>query len=168
MDLLVLESSNDDPVVRSSVKGITTVSVPNQKTPSGQMTPISHVSTNASIASNSSTISNKTVVAPPADKDEKILYPFRIRHLGRSENYTLFAPSALNRQEWCDAIMQAKTKHAASLYAQNAEPFRLRVMADVAFGCDLQPSGPKTPLIEGTPLWRALREIEEQYKNAGP
>lgn len=92
------------------------------------------------------------------------MYPFRIKHLGKSELYTLYAPSAQNRQDWCEAIIEAKTRHAASLYLQNAEPFRLRVLADTAFGYEGAATGNRSIVIKGTPLDRAIKEAESRYE----
>ncbi|KAK7564918.1 CNH domain-containing protein [Phyllosticta citricarpa] len=177
MDLLVLESSNDDPVVRSSVKGVSSVSTASTRPESrlragsnASPAPLSHASTNSSLNSGlTSSSANKgmvvnTVLESP--KDEKIMYPFRIKHLGK-EVYTLFAPSAQNRQEWCEKILEAKTRHAASLFAQNAEPFRLRVMADAAFAYDGGSAGSSSITIKGTPLDRAIDEVENRYANTG-
>lgn len=105
-----------------------------------------------------------TVLESP--KDEKIMYPFRIKHLGK-EVYTLFAPSAQNRQDWCDKILEAKTKHAAALFAQNAEPFRLRVMADSAFAYEGGTGGSQSITIKGTPLDRAIDDVEKLFANTG-
>jgi hypothetical protein len=168
MDLLFLESSDDDPVIRSAVKGISTVSSTNKapllSNPSSSS--LTTTSTNSSLSSTNSMSSSKTV-STPSSEDQKLLYPFRVRHLGKTEVYTLFASSFQNRQEWCDSIRLAKTRHAASLFAQNAEPFRLRVMADTAFGCDISSQSPKSTLIEGTPLWRSIREVEDMFHGSG-
>ncbi|KAK5055653.1 Rho guanine nucleotide exchange factor, partial [Cryomyces antarcticus] len=94
-----------------------------------------------------------------AKDSEKTMYPFRIKHLGK-EVYTLFAPSASNRQDWCDKIILAKTKHAAALFAQNAEPFKLRVIADSAFAYETVSGGSKGITIKNTPLDRAVQEVE--------
>ena len=66
---------------------------------------------------------------------------------------------------WCAKIIAAKTRHAASLNKQNAEPFRLRVIADTAFGYDAMSGTGKSILIEGTPLDRAIREVENRYRD---
>lgn len=99
------------------------------------------------------------------DSEGKILYPFRVKHLGH-EVYTLFASSAQSRQDWCDKIIEAKTRHAKALHAQNAEPFRLRAMADSAFSYD-SISGVGKYVggvhIRGTPLDRAIRELENTF-----
>lgn len=187
MELLILESTDDDPVVRSSVKGIGSVSNVVAKTgqntnlartgssqsPGGLGT-LTHSSTSASLVSISTNSSGKTLLPAAVEgssmskeKDEKAMYPFRIKHLGK-ETYTLFAPTAAFRKEWCDKIIEAKTEHAASLFAQNAEPFRLRVMADSAFAYDTHTIGQKTIMIKGTPLSRAIKEVEKAYANAGP
>jgi hypothetical protein len=97
------------------------------------------------------------------------MYPFRIKHLGKSEVYTLYAPSAQNRQDWCDKILEAKTRHAASLFEQNAEPFRLRVMADTAFAYDVMAAVSQRSVVsvKGTPLDRAIRESDKIYGAGG-
>lgn len=172
MGLLVLESTNDDPAVKSSVKGIATVApAPIRGGDSrGNGNSINNASTNNSLASVNSASSGRTMIPTTVlenPKDEKILYPFRIKHLGKSDIYTLYAPSAQNRQDWCDKIIEAKTKHAASLYAQNAEPFRLRVLADTAFAYNEQTYSPGNVRIKGTPLDRAIREVETQHSKKG-
>jgi hypothetical protein len=113
--------------------------------------------------------SGKTMVATTVldnGKDEKIMFPFRLKHLGK-ETYTLFAPSAQNRAEWCDKLIIAKTKHAAALFTQNAEPFRLRVMADAAFAYENAIPLQKSITIKGTPLDRSIEEVEKLFSNAG-
>lgn len=163
MDLLVLESTNDDPVVKSSVRGISTVTPPQAARGAhggGGLgpNPLTHTSSATSLVPT-------TVLESP--KDDKILYPFRIKHLGKSGSYTLYAFSAQNRADWCDMIIEAKTKHAAALYEQNAEPFRLRVLADTAFA-NGDTAGAKGVTIEGTPLDRAIKSVEERYSGPGP
>ncbi|GAB7362868.1 hypothetical protein MBLNU230_g3170t1 [Neophaeotheca triangularis] len=177
MDLLVLESTKDDPVQKSSyVKGITSVTtvtprgVPVPTDPSGMGRPnsnqggapaLQHTSTGASAHS-------LHAVTSLGDKDsDRIMYPFRIKHLGR-ETYTLFAPTENARRDWCTKIIEAKTKHAAALHAQNAEPFRLRVMADSAFRYETVGDKPsRSVLIPGTPVHRAIKEVEQRFKNTG-
>lgn len=176
MGLLVLESTNDEPVVRSSVNklglgGPTTVKqTPNSGPRPGQLAHNNSTLSTGSVGS----AAGKMIANSPSDaSSDKIMYPFRIKHLGKSiksdENtYTLYAPSAQNRQDWCDKIILAQERHAASLHAQNAEPFRLRVMADTAFGYDVVSNVPKPIAIRGTPLDRAIKEVEAVFQNAGP
>jgi hypothetical protein len=95
--------------------------------------------------------------------NDKVIYPFRVKHLGNTE-YLLFASSPQIRQEWCEKIVEAKTKHAASLMAQNAEPFRLRIMADTAFAYSDTVFSPRSTVIKGTPLDRAIREIDVAFE----
>lgn len=180
MDLLVLESEDDDPVVRSAVKGIAAVSTVAGKggadsrltrgtTNSPGPGTLQHTNTSTSFGSANTGGSGKTMVNNTVlnnDKDEKIMYPFRIKHLGK-ETYTLFAPSATNRAEWCDKLIIAKTKHAAALFAQNAEPFRLRVMADAAFAYESAMPAQKSITIKGTPLDRSIDEVEKLFVNQG-
>lgn len=98
---------------------------------------------------------------PMSDTEGRILYPFRVKHLGH-EVYTLYATSARDRMEWCTALLAAKTNHAKALFSQNAEPFRLRVLADAAFsyeGSSLYARTSSVP-VKGTPLDRAIEDIE--------
>ncbi|KAL1622684.1 Rho guanine nucleotide exchange factor [Neofusicoccum ribis] len=179
MDLLVLESSDDDPVVKSSVKGVATVAGnvrPDSRLRAGSSASpapgsLSHVNTGSSMGSTLTTNSSSksmmvTTTVLDSPKDERIMYPFRVKHLGK-EVYTLFAPSAQNRQDWCDKILEAKTKHAAALFVQNAEPFRLRVMADSAFAYENPSAGSQSVTISGTPLDRAIDDVEKLFSHTG-
>lgn len=80
--------------------------------------------------------------------------------------YTLNAPTEQNRRVWCDKIIEAKTKHAASLYAQKAEPLNLNVLADTAFEYGTLTNPTKRIVINGTPLERALRGWEARHDHA--
>jgi hypothetical protein len=176
MDLLVLESEDDDPVVRSNLKGIAPVNLNNRIAPGAGRTSSSpgpgslqHTATSNSMGSTSTGMSGKTMVTNTNlenPKDEKILYPFKVKHLGK-ETYTLYAQTAANRAEWCDKLIIAKTRHAAALFAQNAEPFRLRVMADAAFAYDSVMPTQKGITIKGTPLDRSIEEVEKLFANSG-
>lgn len=178
MDLLVLESTDDDPVQKSSLKGIGAVGAVTTKVPTGRPLvtnqsgsagpgTLTHTNTASSVASVGTTASGKgfvpaTTLDSPSDS-EKVMFPFRVKHLGKSDVYTLYAPTAQNRQEWCEKIIEAKTRHAASLFRQNAEPFRLRVIADTAFAYDTMSGTPTPIVIKGTPLDRAIREVGNMF-----
>ncbi|KAK1701044.1 CNH domain-containing protein [Colletotrichum godetiae] len=170
MPLLFLDSMNDDPI--SKQKGITAPlaraggagSDPrlNRIATNGTERPgLEHVATSSSIGSTSAARLTPTMSNDP---EGKILYPFKIKHLGH-ETYTLYATSAQSRAEWVEKIIEAKTRHAKALFSQNAEPFRLRVLADSAFVYDAASAVGRQPgvPIRGTPLDRAVREIEEVY-----
>jgi hypothetical protein len=98
------------------------------------------------------------------------MYPFRIKHLGKSEVYTLYASTPQNRQEWCEKIILAKERHAAALFAQNSEPFRLKVLADSAFASDpVLGVGRNIGIsIKGTPLDRSVKDMEREYGRKRP
>ena len=164
MDLLVLDSINDDPIVKSSVKSVTTLSKPANA--ANRPDTLVHMNTATSAISTSSgkSLVTTNVLDSP---NEKVLYPFKVKHLGKTEVYTLYAFSAQSRAEWCDKIIEAKTRHAASLYAQGAEPFKLRVLADTAFGFDSQSGGPRVVVIKGTPLDRAIEECDRSFYGTG-
>ncbi|EED12932.1 Rho guanyl nucleotide exchange factor, putative [Talaromyces stipitatus ATCC 10500] len=163
MDLLVLESTNDDPVIKSSVRGVSTITPPTAAAAAARGAGPGTLATAGTANSAASFVASTSL---ENSKDDKILYPFKVKHLGKMPTYTLFAPSAQNRQDWCQKITEAKTRHASSLFAQNAEPFRLRVLADAAFTYSEAP-GAKTVMIKGTPLDRAIREVEARYASIG-
>lgn len=181
MDLLMLESADDDPIVKSTMKGIAvgtattkaTVTAPdpriirqNSSLPGKPGSPMP----GATLTQSQTTGAQPTMVTAtalePAVSQENTLYPFRVRHLGK-EVYTLFAATSGARKEWADKIIEAKTRHAASLFAQNAEPFRLRVIADTAFTLDQAVPSQKGVTIKGTPLHRAIEEVERTYASSG-
>lgn len=179
MDLLILESVNDPAVQkRDYVKGITSVrDVTGRTTSSPDPSTMTRTATNQTTGPNglqhvntgASAASIQTVTSLGEGKDqERIMYPFKVKHLGR-ETYTLFAPTEQARRDWCTKITEAKTKHAAALYNQNAEPFHLRVMADSAFVFDaFGNSGVgRAPVIKGTPVDRAVKEVELRFKDTG-
>lgn len=178
MDLLVLETTDEDPVVKSKLGAVTTKVQPSRPSvsmagPNGSTGPgtLAHTNTGTSMASVTTVGSAKTMVTSTAldspTDSEGVLYPFRIKHLGKDDVYTLYASTAQNRQEWCEKIIEAKTRHAASLFQQNAEPFRLRVIADTAFANDAMSAGPRSIVIRGTPLERAIREVENTFATSG-
>jgi len=182
MDLLVLESTNDDPVIRNAANrlGIAGPATTAKDTTRGRhntstgMPTLSHTNTSSSIGSTATAPGRLVTSLPDSNaRDDRVLYPFRIKHLGNptrvqktdDNTYILYAPSAANRKDWCDKIILAKEKHAASLHAQNAEPFRLNVIADCAFGYDSAAAAaqPKPIKVHGTPLDRAISEVEKRY-----
>ncbi|KAL2262140.1 hypothetical protein VTK26DRAFT_2340 [Humicola hyalothermophila] len=167
MPLLFLESMNDDPVAKQK-----SLTAPLTRTAvaAGTATPLNKVVSNGSerpgldhSGTGSSVAAVSRLTSAGAD-DGKIIYPFKIKHLGH-EIYTLYASTAQERAAWCSAIIEAKTRHARALHAQNAEPFRLRVISDGAFAYDsVSPFGRQPSVsIRGTPLDRAIRDMEKVY-----
>lgn len=168
MPLLFLESTNDEPIQRQ--KGITTT-LARTTTASASNTQLSKVATGGSgkpSLDHVSTSSSLNTLTPSGSNDDsRILYPFRVKHLGH-EVYILYATSSRDRFEWCNRIIDAKTNHAKALHQQNAEPFRLRVLADAAFHYDGSSIYARTSSVpvEGTPLDRAIKDIESVLGSA--
>lgn len=169
MPLLFLECMRDEPVMKQ--KGLTALpsrtAIANNSSiglnfvTNGDRPGVVHTDTGGSLASlNSITRITNTATGGGGE----VLYPFRVKHLGH-EVYTLYAASQQDRETWCSKIIEAKTQHARALHAQNAEPFRLRVLADGAFQYDSISAIGKAPgvPIKGTPLDRSMREIEKIY-----
>lgn len=176
MPLLFLESMHDEPVTKQ--KGLAAPLTRTAAT-AGSGTQLNKIASNggdrpglehSATSSSMGSLTTVTRLTSSGVDDGKIIYPFRIKHLGH-EIYTLYASSALDRSEWCKAIVDAKTRHAEALHAQNAEPFRLRVLSDGAFAYDSYSTFGRQPgvPISGTPLDRAIRGMEEVYgKGRGP
>ncbi|KAK3693972.1 CNH domain-containing protein [Podospora appendiculata] len=170
MPLLFLESLNDDPVTKQ--KGLT-APLTRTAAATGSGTQLNKVASNGvdrpglehtATGSSMGSLNTVTRLTSGSTDDSKIIYPFRIKHLGH-EIYTLYASTAQDRAAWCSAIIEAKTRHARALHAQNAEPFRLRVLSDGAFAYDSTSILGRQPgvSIRGTPLDRAIREMEQVY-----
>ncbi|KAH8882637.1 hypothetical protein GQ53DRAFT_831291 [Thozetella sp. PMI_491] len=171
MPLLFLESKDDDPVTKQ--KGLATplartTAVTGSGTQlnkvlssSSDRPALEHTATSSSLGSLNNAVTRLT---PSSSKDENILYPFRVKHLGH-EVYTLYALTQQDRLRWTKSIVEAKTAHARALHAQNAEPFRLRVLSDGAFSYDTVTAAGRQPgvAIRGTPLDRSIREMEKVY-----
>ncbi|TGZ78284.1 hypothetical protein EX30DRAFT_343349 [Ascodesmis nigricans] len=186
MELLVLESTDDEPVIRGAANKFG-LAAPTTQAKVDLRGRHNTVGSAPQLPGNSSSASLQTIATAPvrlgsssAENDARLLYPFRIKHLGNparfakadDNTYILYAPSAQNRKDWCDKIIYAKEKKAASLHAQNEEPFRLRVLADSAFAVEpsyVAPGQSSRPVkIRGTPLDRAIQDVERRYENDGP
>ncbi|KAH7218862.1 CNH domain-containing protein [Fusarium oxysporum] len=163
MPLLFPESVNDEPVQKQ--KGIT---APLGRTiaASASSTQLNKVSSNTGRpglehAATNSSLGLSLTTTGSSDTEGKILYPFKVKHLGY-EVYTLYASSAKDRADWCNMIIETKTRHAKALFSQNAEPFRLRVLADAAFHYDTASMYTRFPSVpvKGTPLDQAIQELE--------
>ncbi|EXM35281.1 hypothetical protein FOTG_01778 [Fusarium oxysporum f. sp. vasinfectum 25433] len=163
MPLLFPESINDEPVQKQ--KGIT-APLGRTTAAAASSTQLNKVSSNTGRpglehAATNSSIGSGLTPTGSNDTEGKILYPFKVKHLGH-EVYTLYASSAKDRADWCNMIIETKTRHAKALFSQNAEPFRLRVLADAAFHYDTASMYARFPsvAVKGTPLDRAIHELE--------
>lgn len=118
LDLLVLESCSDDPVSKSSTKFGAGV-----------------------FSTGAATTTGTTLQASQSQVDsvgDDLLYPFRVTHLGQAgATYTLYAHCSADRDKWHSAIVSAKKRHYFTVHSIHSEPFRLRVLSDVAFGYDV-------------------------------
>lgn len=161
MPLLFLESVNDEPIQRQ--KGIT-APLARTATASASSTQLNKVTSNGSgrpVLEHSATGSTISGSLTPTVEEGRILFPFRVKHLGH-EVYVLYANSARDRETWCNHLIEAKTNHARALISQNAEPFRLRVLADAAFAYDsssVYARAASVP-VRGTPLDKAISDLE--------
>lgn len=156
MQMLVLEGMHDDPLLRSPVPGFGAAAAAVARLTRAQSFPVEN--TNLNIASSG------ILSAAKPEEDTRLLYPFRIKHLGKPESYTLYAPTAVNQRDWCEKIIEAKERHVATLLAKNAEPFQLRVLASQSFRYSMASSTRRQSgvPIRGSSLDRAIRAMERQ------
>lgn len=173
--MLVLESIDGEAVTKSSSSklGMGTFTNNISSSPDGKkltlLPPTSPVSpTKSNSAQNNSPQSpggDGTAVTALQDPEKEVMYPFRITHLGSGSHgatsFTFYAPSNLDRERWKDSVINAKQEYSSAVYALNAEPFRMKVLAGYAFGYEPAVS-PKLPVFApGTALDRALQQAEE-------
>lgn len=90
------------------------------------------------------------------DPEKDVMFPFRVSHLGNGRpSFTFYAPSNMDRERWKEAIISAKQEYSSSIYALNAEPFRMRVLAGYAFGYE-QSIAPRLPVFAPVRHWIEL------------
>jgi hypothetical protein len=103
IQLLVLESTNDDPVIKSSVKSVGAVTTGKKTTANTQNSRLNQIATHdlelqntLEYAQSNNSVSVIPSVrepgsAPSNDADPMLMYPFRLKHLGNPDvtPYTL-------------------------------------------------------------------------------
>lgn len=163
MDLLVFETADAEAVAKSSASKIGVGTFTHSTSPEVVATKRTGAGANPNANADPSSV---TVLS---EADKEVLYPFKITHLGRNgTSYTLYASSNLDRQHWKDAIIGAKTAYSSAVYAMNAEPFRVKVLTQHAFGYD-GASTPKLPVFApGTAIDRALQESNKEFAGTSP
>ncbi|KIM99792.1 hypothetical protein OIDMADRAFT_181170 [Oidiodendron maius Zn] len=147
---------HDDPLVRSPVPGFGAAAAAVARLTRAQSFPVENTNLNSA--------SDGILSAVKPEEDTRLLYPFRIKHLGKPESYTLYAPTAANQRDWCEKIIEAKERHVATLLAKNAEPFQLRVITSQSFRYSIASSTRRGSgvHIRGSSLDRAIRAMERQ------
>ncbi|KAK9461518.1 CNH domain-containing protein [Lipomyces oligophaga] len=117
IDYLLLLSKDDEPI---TTKATVSVGTPLGASGSTEATNWEERRANAQINSNSS------------DDRGNRLYPFRIRHLG-FDNYTLFAPTAVLREQWIHKLSNAKNFSDSLRMKRDFLPFSLEIINNSAF-----------------------------------
>ncbi|OLL24809.1 Rho1 guanine nucleotide exchange factor 3 [Neolecta irregularis DAH-3] len=182
LDLLVIAPGSEECVVKSSTTKVL-----------GTLT--STVNTNGSYADLSNTRSQRShsfgrktgAIQPghslhlgdssPSPNDKSAIFPFTIKHLGKSGGeWTLFAADRNIRQQWIERILFAKSRRVDQLAQLNVEPFYIRVLSDACFGnvdgstgVEMNSNGAMEDgfLVPGSPLDSAFRELKEEYPEGG-
>lgn len=161
LDLLVVEEVNGEPVAKSKTNHVVGVlaTAGNNADPrrmSRLMNPTSPISNKAGV--------DYFAKAPRATASENanMIFPIKLRDLGLNrKTYYIYTNTEEERKTWVDKILTAKREYSSSVYALNAEPFRLQVVEDSYFGYDS--SAPKLPVFsQATALDRAIQEYEQQ------
>lgn len=89
-----------------------------------------------------------------------LIYPIKLCDLGlNGQSYEIFTETEEERSKWLEKILKTKKDYSSSVYALNAEPFRLRVVESTYFGYS---ANLKLPVYsEGTALDRAIENYEK-------
>lgn len=157
LDLLVLESLDEDPVTKNNKLGVGTFT--------SHASPTETRRTSRLIGGSPTKQDAGSYVTAIEDssQEKELLYPFRVTHLGRQgTTYTLYAPSKHEQLKWREAILDAKRDYGLGLYTMNSEPFKLRVVSEYGFAYETG-SGPKLSVFSpGTAIERALNESLER------
>jgi hypothetical protein len=97
---------------------------------------------------------------PRSSENTVLIYPIKISDLGlNGQSYEIFTETEEERVKWIEKILKTKKDYSASVYALNAEPFRLRVVEGFYFGYS---TNLKLPMFsEGTALDRAIENYEK-------
>lgn len=163
LDLLILESLDEDPVTKNTKLGVgtfTTHASPTETRRTSRL--IGGSPTKQDVGSYVTAIED-------ASQEKELLYPFRVTHLGRQgASYTLYAPSKHEQLKWREAILEAKRNYGLGLFTMNSEPFKLKVVSEYGFAYESN-SGPKLSVFSpGTAIDRALNESPERVSAGTP
>lgn len=92
--------------------------------------------------------------------DASLLFPFRIKHLGRLESYTLYTRSQQSRDTWREQIVTAIEAHASTEELGSNPPFSLSVLADYKCQSRTNAHTTRSVRIKGSAIDKALQELE--------
>lgn len=115
----------------------------------------------------SSRRTGSTISETITDTQEDVIYPFKIRNIGKETSFTFYTNSVNERIEWLDAISDAQSRFYEN--EKRNEPFKLKVISDAAFAYDRDDIPHKSPLCpKNSAVDIALQEIHEQYPGELP
>lgn len=159
MDLLVVESVDDEPVVKSKANQVVGVLAGNGADPR-RMTRLYNAKSPNNSKGNELTVKSQRALA---SENANMIFPIKLRDQGLNrKTYYIYTNTEEERSNWVTKILSAKREYSSSVYALNAEPFRLCVVEDRYFGYD-SAEAPKLPVFaQATPLDRAIQEYEQK------
>lgn len=88
-----------------------------------------------------------------------LLCPFRVKHLGKLETYTLCTRSLESKITWCEQIIAAIQAHASNEELNSKPPFSLNVLADTAFQPRVFEAANRNVRIKGSALDKAIENF---------
>ncbi|VVT45824.1 uncharacterized protein SAPINGB_P000909 [Magnusiomyces paraingens] len=169
LELLVIEQADGEPVIKSNTKMLTGVL-------SGGSHDSKKQSKNSSSGNGSSGNGNgsNNGTGTPAGSgssgavydNENIIYPIKVRDLGATGNhaskavYYLYTQTDEERRAWVSKMLLAKRDYSSAAFAQNSEPFRVRVVEDRFFSYDNGEAPKLAVYAESTALDRGICEYE--------
>ncbi|KAK9457948.1 CNH domain-containing protein [Dipodascopsis uninucleata] len=163
MDFLQLESRDHESMSQTSAFGISSVLHHNNSdisssTGDDRGAPRSIATTRPSAEQLQT---QAVAVTRASEEDDRIVYPFTVKHLGRNgEVFTFYTSTRRNRDHFCDMIVLAKNHYLSSRYTLRSEPFSLDVLSDMAFAYE-SGKAPDLPVpSSGSVLEHAIRAAQ--------
>lgn len=122
-------------------------------------TPTSAISKSLSKTSSASSLPTP-IVSNIEDSMEGIMFPLRIRHIGKDAiSYTLYASSAHTRTRWGEDLTKAIEEYN-KIQSSETGPFSVRVLADQSFGYSFYDRPRLHVFMRGGVVEAALDEIQ--------
>lgn len=160
LELLVIESVQDDPTFKGLVSKFTRGTGSVRQTSVGSSPALaSNSSTGMSspAASTSEYYTNITIA-----QNNNLIYLIKIRDMSTYQSYYIYVKSEIERKEWVKRISHAKESYSKKARESKYDPLSIKVIDSNSFGRLESTKPPKKYLFLGeSPLFRAFAE----YKN---
>ncbi|ODV61282.1 Rho family guanine nucleotide exchange factor TUS1, partial [Ascoidea rubescens DSM 1968] len=100
-------------------------------------------------------------------QDEPITYAFKVSYAGKTDSYTFYTNTDVERKEWLKIIGEAQASHRERIKCN--EPFKLKILSDAAFAYEKENFPRKLPICsKGSGIEIALQETAEKFPGKIP